>query len=94
METTIFIDEADLELVPSIRSKLEPIVSGPVVIDLSGVPYLTSSVLTELIRLRKRLPDTAIVLRSPRALTQRVLRTVSFDRLFSIEPGIARRGRN
>jgi anti-anti-sigma factor len=82
---TIMLDVADAEGGDALRDKFARLGPGPLVIDLSRVPYLNSASLRELLRLRHRMKGEPIVLRDARPLTLRVLRAVNFNRLFEIE---------
>lgn len=66
-------------------SELDAIEHGPVQIDLGSFRYLTSAELTQLVRLRKRLPDEHIALVSLSAQSKRVLHIVGFNKLFAFE---------
>lgn len=85
MAPSIVLDARDAEGGDPLREKLAQLAAGPLVIDLSLVPYLNSASLSELLRLRRRLRNTQIVLRDARPLTLRVLRAVNFNRLFEID---------
>jgi anti-anti-sigma factor len=56
----------------------------PIVIDLSEVRYLDSAFLSALVRLRRRLPDCAIMLVTEARSVRRVLELTEMHRLFQI----------
>jgi anti-anti-sigma regulatory factor len=76
--------DSDGDCTLDLRQKIAG-VEGAVTIDLSGVPYLPASSLTELVRLRKRLGDEEIVLSEPNALVFRTLNVVGFNSIFAIQ---------
>jgi len=85
VSTTVAIAaDHDGDCTSDLRRRLE-YVTGGVTIDLSHVPYLTSSALTELVRLRKRLRDERIVLYAPNPLVFRTLNVVGFNKMFAID---------
>jgi hypothetical protein len=55
-----------------------------VTLDFSGIDYLTSERMSELLRLRRRLPRAHIVLLAANPLMLRILRAVGFDKLFEV----------
>lgn len=78
------LPDADGDCTHDLRRKLA-LVRGSVTIDLSRVPYIPAGGLTELVRLRKRLGDEAIVLSEPGPLVFRTLNIVGFNTMFAIE---------
>jgi anti-anti-sigma factor len=74
--------ELDVYRAEAVREAFDSVRDAPVV-DLSAVTYLDSTVLNELIRLRKRVDgEIVLVVGSPQI--RRVLELVSFARLFRI----------
>jgi len=64
---------------------------GPVILDLSGLTYLSSTGLRALLRFRKERTQegTEIVLAGSRGFVYAVLRMSGFDRLFRLYPSSA-----
>ncbi len=77
-----FSGELDLYGVERVRAALEA-VDGPAIIDLSDVRFIDASVLTELVRLRKRVGD-CVTLVVPAPHIRRTLEIVRFAALFRI----------
>lgn len=75
--------ELDLSFVPAVRSRLETLTSGDVV-DMRGVTYLDSSILTELARAAKRLGPQRVTLLIRSRFVRRVLDLMKFDEMFAI----------
>ena len=75
---------SDGDCTEELRIALDPIADGDLTIDLSQVPYLPSSALTELARLRRRMRNEPIVLYGPNALVTRTLNVVGFNKIFTI----------
>jgi anti-anti-sigma factor len=59
--------------------------SAPIVIDLSDVRYLDSAFLSALVRLRRRLPNSAITLVVEAPSVRRIFELTEMHRLFTIE---------
>jgi anti-anti-sigma factor len=82
--------DVDGDCTASLRNALRNAPTESLAIDLSGVPYLTSAALTELVRFRKTCAaGESIVLKRPNALVLRTLHIVGFNKLFSIENAAA-----
>jgi|GEM_PF-2210946 len=69
----------------SLHLALDEIWDEAVTIDLENVPYLSPQALIELSHFRRRRVDRRIVLQSPNLRVLRTLRSVGFDKLFTIE---------
>ena len=83
MSTPHVVREKSFPIV-DLWAKLPFIDHGPVTLDLSGISYVTAAGLSDLVKLRRRLPEARIVLRDPSPTTLRVLRAVGFDTIFEI----------
>jgi anti-anti-sigma factor len=78
--------ELDVYRADSVREAFDA-VRGSAVVDLSAVTYLDSTVLNELVRLRKRIAgDIVLVVVSPQV--RRILELVGFGQLFQIVDGL------
>jgi anti-anti-sigma factor len=75
-------DLSQKEAIASLFEALPP--DGPAVIDLTKVTYVDSTFLSELVRLRRRFKEHPITLLGAKDQVMRVLRLVSFERLFEI----------
>lgn len=54
-------------------------------LDFANVSYIDSTFLTELVRLRRRLPDCQIAFVNVNENISRVLKIVDFDKIFQID---------
>jgi len=59
---------------------------APLVIDMTGVTYIDSTILSQLALLRMRHKYRAITLASPSTHVRRVLGIAKFDKIFRITP--------
>jgi anti-anti-sigma factor len=75
--------EIDPYTATDVRPLLDAI-DGPAVIDLAGVTMLTSSGLTELVRVANRVGYHTVTLTNPSPSIRRVLALVRFEKLFVI----------
>lgn len=66
--------------------------SAPITIDLSDVRYLDSAFLSALVRLRRRLPETAITLVVESPSVRRVFELTEMQKLFRISSLSAENG--
>jgi anti-anti-sigma regulatory factor len=83
--TSVLLEPQDRDGGEGLKQKLALEETATIVIDLSLVPYLGSSALTELVRLRRRMRHSRIILRDPNVLTRRILGTVNFEELFEMQ---------
>lgn len=80
--TTIALrGELDLSNAAALRDSLGA-VTGPAVVDLSGVTYLDSTALYELAALRRRVGSVALIVTSPNV--RRTLEIVGFQKTFRV----------
>lgn len=82
IELTGECDLSQIAEIAALFGALAP--DGPATIDMSGVTYVDSNLLHELLKLRKRLGHPITLLVRTEHL-RRVLRVVNFDQLFDIQ---------
>lgn len=83
--TIPLLPDGDGDCTANLRLALRDLGPQSLAIDLQRVPYLTSSALTELAKLRRSHPEERIVLQHPNAIVLRTLNIVGFNKLFTIE---------
>jgi len=84
-QVVVFSGELDIWNEGEIESQLAALdASGPIRIDLSAVRYLDSAFLSALVRLRRRLPETAVEIVVEGESLRRIFRITQLDRLFDL----------
>jgi anti-anti-sigma factor len=87
--TIALLPDTNGDAAASLRKALRGIGDGGVVIDLSGVPYLSSAALAELAAARRRNREMPIVLQHANALVLRTLHIVGMHKLFTLENDVS-----
>ena len=81
-----FNGELDIWKESEVEARLSVLDGGaPIVIDLADVRYLDSAFLSALVRLRRRLPSSAITLIIEAPSVRRIFELTEMHRLFTIE---------
>jgi anti-anti-sigma factor len=81
-----FNGELDIWKESEVEARLSVLDGGaPIVIDLTDVRYLDSAFLSALVRLRRRLPSSAITLVVEAPSVRRIFELTEMHRLFTIE---------
>ena len=83
--STVLVLAGDLNMssIASVREQLES-VDSPCEIDLTGVGFIDSVAMAELLRLARRLGPRAVTLRGASDRFQRVLEMVGLQQIFTI----------